>query len=140
MIVLAMTYHDPQGRLYGVMQTAVPRLAALFDGFAINASESAYEPTLALWQEGGADVQQRSSGVGRPPLLDRGDLTLAYRETEGLEFETAAAYADEVAAAGGEEAWKTSIDAEPRQWSYRLQAAQTEVEAIHAYLQWRDAA
>lgn len=262
MIVLAMTYHDPQGRLYKVMQTAVPRLAALFDGFVVNVSERAYAPTLLLWREQGADVRQRPDRAESPPpvgryrrqavaqaldldadvimlcdadraahwaihhpaeladvvqqlpqadftvlgrtprafathpdtqveteriinrvfaevsgrswdvlaaarglsrraaeaiisgfpdntfgvdatwplqLLDQGGFTLAYRETEGLEFETAAAYADEVAAAGGEKAWKASIDADPRQWRYRLQAAQTEVAAIHAYLQWRDA-
>ena len=59
MIVLAVTYYDPDGRLYPMMQTAVPLLTDLFDGLAVNASHNSHRPTLDLFQVHGAVVQQR---------------------------------------------------------------------------------
>ena len=44
---------------------------------------------------------------------------LQNRATEGLEFETADRYGDQVAAAGGVEAWKARLDADPRRWAER---------------------
>ena len=41
--------------------------------------------------------------------------------TEGLEFETADRYADQVAAAGGLDAWIAQLDADPQRWVERLE-------------------
>ncbi|MEN9939077.1 MAG: hypothetical protein RLZZ387_5656 [Chloroflexota bacterium] len=65
--------------------------------------------------------------------LRGGALTLAYRETEGLEFETPDRFAEEIAAAGGLERWVAQIDADPRQWALRLEVARFEVLAAMPY-------
>jgi hypothetical protein len=66
-----------------------------------------------------------------PLLLQRrGDLRLGYLATEGLEFETLDRYADEVAALGGPQAWCDRLDADPRQWLYRVELAQAEIASV----------
>lgn len=68
---------------------------------------------------------------GWPLLVQQdGRFSMGYQAVEGMEFETAVAYADEVEAAGGVEAWLTNRDADPHQWHYRLKAATVEVAAI----------
>ncbi|NOK62250.1 MAG: hypothetical protein GFH27_549327n80 [Chloroflexi bacterium AL-W] len=64
-------------------------------------------------------------------------LTLGYVETEGLEFETADRYPDEVAAVGGKEPWNAQLDADPHKWIQRLELARIEVEALLPYTQAR---
>ncbi|MEZ4620824.1 MAG: hypothetical protein R2867_35680 [Caldilineaceae bacterium] len=54
-------------------------------------------------------------------------------ETEGLEFETATQYPEAVAAAGGEGAWKTSLDRDPQRWAFRLNVARVEMESMVPY-------
>jgi len=68
------------------------------------------------------------------PLLLRktGGLTLGYWPTDGLEFETADRYPDEIAAAGGVDAWKARIDADPHAWERRLELARIEIAAMRA--------
>jgi hypothetical protein len=68
-------------------------------------------------------------------LLKGGDLSVAYRETEGLEFETADRFPDEIAAAGGREQWLDQLDDDPAQWSFRLDLARIEVAAAEPYAQ-----
>ena len=63
-------------------------------------------------------------------LLRQGGFNLTYRATEGLEFETADRYADQVATCGGLNAWIDRIDRDPRQWALRLELARVEVQAI----------
>lgn len=71
------------------------------------------------------------------PLLIQhlGIFTMTEIKTEGLEFETADQYPDEVAAAGSVDAWKAQLDADPRRWAFRLNVARTEVEAMLPYQQ-----
>lgn len=57
-------------------------------------------------------------------------LSMGYIETEGLEFETADRYADEIAAAGGYENWMTRLDSDPQRWAQRLNLARIEVAAM----------
>lgn len=59
-VALAATYHDPQGRLYQQIARALPALTRIFDGLAVRASHSAYEPALALWAGAGASVERDS--------------------------------------------------------------------------------
>jgi hypothetical protein len=69
-----------------------------------------------------------------PLLLHRqGGFELAYKETEGLEFETLDRYPDEVAALGGAQAWCDRLDADPQQWLYRVDLARTEIAAALQY-------
>lgn len=69
------------------------------------------------------------------PLLLRSvpGMTLGYWPTNGLEFETADRYADEVAAAGGIEAWKARIDSDLHAWEMRLELARIEIAAIREF-------
>lgn len=63
-------------------------------------------------------------------LAQRAGLTLRYRATEGLEFETLDRYLDEVAALGGAQAWLDRFDADPRNWLMRIDLARTVVAAL----------
>lgn len=68
-----------------------------------------------------------------PLICRRAGLSLAYRETEGMEFETLDRYGDEVAALGGAQAWLDRFDADPRHWAARLELARAEAESALAY-------
>src|SRR5262249_28332832 len=73
--------------------------------------------------------------VAWPLFLQRaGGFSLGYIATEGLEFETADRYGDEVAAAGGIAPWLARLDADPREWVKRLDMARVEVEALLPYV------
>ncbi len=63
-------------------------------------------------------------------LQRAGGFAFDYITTEGLEFETADRYGDQVTAAGGLEQWIARLDADPRQWTFRLELAQIEIEAL----------
>ncbi|MFQ3630414.1 hypothetical protein [Roseiflexus sp.] len=72
--------------------------------------------------------------VSWPLFLQRTGLyAIGAIATEGLEYETADRFPEDVAAAGGIDAWKARIDANPREWSMRLEIARLEVEAAAAY-------
>jgi hypothetical protein len=62
---------------------------------------------------------------GEWPLLLRraGELRCAQLLTEGLEFETADRYPDEVAAAGGPVAWNAALDRDAARWTFRTRLA-----------------
>jgi hypothetical protein len=55
---------------------------------------------------------------------------IAYRATEGLEFETPDRYPAEIAAVGGRDAWIARLDSDPRQWAHRIELARFEVESV----------
>jgi len=257
-VALAVTYHDPEGRMYPQIQRALPVLRRVFGGLAIRASHRAYKPSLDLWAKAGAAIAQGSPDqaverfklgqarrdavalaltldcahlfycdgdrilhwaerypeelaevarrviefdftvLGRTPrafdshpriqrdtesivnhvfalvsgrawdvtaaarglarraadlilagcpdeevstdvtwtlfLKRRGNLSLGYIETEGLEFETADRYADQVAQAGGMAQWMAQLDSSPRNWAHRLDMARVEVEGMFPYL------
>jgi hypothetical protein len=70
-----------------------------------------------------------------PLFLGRaGGFAIDYIETEGLEFETADRYADEVAQAGGLAQWIARLDADPRRWVERLEVARVEIAAALPYM------
>lgn len=76
--------------------------------------------------------------VAWPLFLQRtGGFTFDYITAEGLEFETADRYGDQVAAAGGLEQWMAGLDADARQWAFRLELARIEVEALLPYAEDR---
>lgn len=64
-----------------------------------------------------------------------GRFTMAYVETEGLEFETADRFVAEIQAAGGLARWLAQFDSDPQHWAFRLQLAQIEVESMLPYAQ-----
>lgn len=256
-VVLAATHHDPDGRLFDQTRSALPRLAAIFAGMAIQATHATQPGALELLSGAGATLRQESAdqisgylllgrsrraaldlalqldaptvmlcdfdralywvdhapdelervvaqlaghdftvlgrtdrafgshprvqrdteaiintvyatvsgfewdvtaaarGISRraaaailsgcpdetigvdvswPLFLQRaGGFSMSYVATEGLAFETADRYADEVAAAGGVARWIAQIDADPRQWAQRLNMARVEVEAALPY-------
>jgi hypothetical protein len=83
----------------------------------------------------GCSDQSIGTDVAWPLFLRRaGGFTLGYRATEGLEFETADRYADQVAAAGGLVQWIAQLDTSPQQWAFRLELARIEVEAAIPYM------
>jgi len=82
----------------------------------------------------GCHEQSVGTDVAWPLFLQRrGGFTLGYRATEGLEFETADRYGDQVAAAGGVYAWIARLDADPQRWAERLEVARAEVAAAVPY-------
>jgi hypothetical protein len=82
-----------------------------------------------------SDCPDESIGtdVSWPLFVERGGLTIGYIPTEGLEFETADRYTDEIAAAGGLACWIARLDADPQRWIQRLEIARLEVEAALRY-------
>jgi hypothetical protein len=83
----------------------------------------------------GCHEQGIGTDIAWPLFLQRaGGFALGYVATEGLEFETADRFADEVAEDGGVESWIARIDADPRQWALRLELARIEVEAAAPYV------
>jgi hypothetical protein len=62
-----------------------------------------------------------------------GGFSMSYIATEGLEFETADRFGDEVAAAGGVAQWIARMDADPRNWAQRLEMARLSVAAMLPY-------
>ena len=86
----------------------------------------------------GCPDESIGTDVSWPLFIERaGGLTLGYIATEGLEFETADRYADEVASAGGLERWIAQLDADPRRWIERLELARIEVAAALPYVDYR---
>lgn len=72
-----------------------------------------------------------SNDVTWPLCLEqRGGFALGYLETEGLEFETADRFAEEVARAGGVAQWSEQLDDDPQHWAVRLELARIEVAAM----------
>jgi hypothetical protein len=61
------------------------------------------------------------------------DFRCDYLATEGLEFETADRYADQVAELGGMDAWIGWLDNDAREWALRLEIARAEVAAMLPY-------
>jgi hypothetical protein len=83
----------------------------------------------------GCPDESIGTDVSWPLFIQRaGGLSLGYIATEGLEFETADRYADEVASAGGLERWIAQLDADPRRWIERLELARIEVTSALPYL------
>lgn len=66
-------------------------------------------------------------------LLRQNTFNMQYMPTEGMEFETADRYADQVAELGSAEAWRERLDRDPKQWALRLELARVEVEAMIQY-------
>lgn len=62
------------------------------------------------------------------------EFVIGYAATEGLEWETPDRYTDEIAAAGGLDAWVANYDADPRRWEFRVRLALLEVAAVN---RWR---
>lgn len=61
------------------------------------------------------------------------NLTMAYIETEGLQFETADQFQLEIAQMGGIDAWMASLDDDVQKWAVRLKLATIEVESMLEY-------
>ena len=54
-------------------------------------------------------------------VMRHAKLSLGYRETNGLEFETLDRFAGIADAPGGPAAWLERLDADPKQWAVRLE-------------------
>lgn len=88
----------------------------------------------------GCPDESIGTDVSWPLFVERaGGLTLGYIVTEGLEFETADRYADQICAAGGLERWIAQLDADPRRWIERLEIARLEVASALPYMDGRRA-
>jgi hypothetical protein len=84
----------------------------------------------------GCPEESIGTDVAWPLFLQRaGGFTIGYSATEGLEFETADRYGDQVAAAGGVGAWIARLDADPQRWVERLEIARLEVAASLPYVE-----
>jgi hypothetical protein len=82
----------------------------------------------------GCDDQSVGVDVTWPLFLQQaGGFSLDYIATEGMEFETADRFTDQVAELGGLEAWIRRLDDDPGEWVKRLELARVEVEAMLPY-------
>jgi hypothetical protein len=119
-------------------EAIINRVYASVSGYAWDATAAARglaRPAAAAILAGCPD-ESIGTDVSWPLFLQRvGGFRLGYIATEGLEFETADRYGDQIAATGGLEAWKAQLDADPKQWAQRLHLAQVEVEATLPYVE-----
>ena len=84
----------------------------------------------------GCSDEQVSTDVSWPLFLKRaGGFSLGYMPAEGLEFETADRYGDDVIRAGSQAQWLAQLDADPRQWAHRLDLARLEIEGMVPYVE-----
>jgi hypothetical protein len=75
-----------------------------------------------------------STDVSWPLFLHKaGEFSIGYLATEGMEFETADRYGEEIAAVGGHAQWIARLDADPRRWAHRVELARIEIEAMLPY-------
>lgn len=82
----------------------------------------------------GCPDQSIGTDVSWPLFLQRaGGFSVGFLATEGLEFETADRFADQIAAVGGLDRWIAQLDASPQQWAMRLELARIEVESAVPY-------
>lgn len=108
------------------------------------ASRNEWDITAAargISQRAAAAIEQgcpeRNIGVDAAWTLfvqQQSELTMAYVETEGLEFETVDRYMDEAEALGGVDAWIERLDSNPRHWAFRARLTWLEIEAMQEYL------
>ncbi len=127
---------DSHPRVQRDTETIVNRVFAAVDGRAwdmlVGARGLSRRAVQAILD--GCPDEEFSTDVSWPLFLRQaGGYTCGYGEAEGLEFETADRYADEVAAAGGVARWLARLDADPRRWAHRLEMARVEVEAMVPY-------
>ncbi|MCP5097762.1 MAG: hypothetical protein GY943_19620, partial [Chloroflexi bacterium] len=83
------------------------------------------------------DNSEDSAGVNAAQTLfmqTQSVYTLGYVATKAIAFETADQATADIAAAGSESAWRTQLDADPRRWIFRLNAARVEIEAMLPYI------
>jgi hypothetical protein len=66
-------------------------------------------------------------------LRSLGGFSLGYIAADGLEFETPARYKEEIAAAGGYDAWLERRDSDLSRWLHRLDFARTHLNAMLAF-------
>lgn len=71
-IVLALTYHDPEGRLAPQMERTLPALLKIFDGLAVQASAAASPQGLARLRSAGGVIEQNTPEEDAgPPRIGR---------------------------------------------------------------------
>lgn len=87
-VALAVTYHDPEGRMRGQIERALPSLARIFAAIAVQASPTANQGCLDLFAAAGALVAReddpRSDGARRTSQGRR--ATIATALETGLPF------------------------------------------------------
>lgn len=77
-----------------------------------------------------------STDVSWPLTLAKlGEYSLGTLATEGLEYETADRYAQEVIQMGGLDSWRNHLDVDPVRWVHRLRLALEEAEAVLPFIQ-----
>jgi hypothetical protein len=69
-----------------------------------------------------------------PMFLRESGFSAGYHVVDGLEYETADRHEDAVERAGGVDLWMAEVDADPREWLARLDAARRSVWAILPYV------
>jgi hypothetical protein len=120
-------------RVQQVAEAATNDALGIAVGFPIDAVGGA----CWLSREGAAIILARSiestaaTDLEWPALVHREDPTrVAFLATEGLEFETATFYPQEVAAMGGRDAWIETVYERPEVWAQRLRLAADSVHAL----------
>ncbi len=122
------------------MQTETERLAnqvfALVSGLpwdVMAASRSFSRPAAEYIVETCHDDTVGSDCAWPLHIKARGQLSLGYCETEGLEFETGDRFVDEIARMGGIANWIARLDQDAQQWLVRLDLARAEMVSAMAY-------
>lgn len=120
-------------------ETVINRLFGQVSGFAWNdvtsgargVSRAAAEVIVAQVED-----NELSTDISWPMYLQHHgeprSWSIGYVEAEGLEFETADRFADEVSAIGYA-AWLDRLENDPHEWAFRFDLARVEIEALLPY-------
>lgn len=119
-------------------ETIINRLFGQVSGFAWNevtsgargVSRAAAEVIVAKVAD-----DELSTDISWPLYLQHhGAWSIGYVEAEGLEFETADRFADEISAVGYA-AWFDRLENDPHEWAARFDLARVEIEALLPYVE-----
>jgi len=119
----AFASHPPDQTLTESLANTVFNLTTGL-GWDIVAASRGISARAARWLLGHSREATFGTDAEWPMLLRQaGEFHLGYRECDGLGFETADAYPEEVQAAGGRDAWRLQRSRSADVWARRLEAA-----------------
>jgi len=123
-----LTHPQIQQEMEGITNQAF----SLFSGFKtdVTAGSSAMNKKTAQLLINNSRAEHNETDTEWPMLAMSSSLVVRQVKFEGLEFETPDYFEEEIRRAGGLEAWKKKLDADPQQRESRLKLAMSSIKIL----------